>query len=27
VREVVIRTDGEYLPALRAAFGRGTRGR
>jgi hypothetical protein len=22
VREVVIRTDGEYLPALRAAFGR-----
>lgn len=27
VREVVVRTDGEYLPALRAAFGRSTRRR
>lgn len=27
VREVVVRTDGEYLPALRAAFGRSTRKR
>ncbi len=27
VREVVIRTEGEYLPALRAAFGRGARNR
>lgn len=25
VREVVIRTDGDYLPALRSAFGRGRR--
>ena len=27
VREVVVRTDGEYLPALRAAFGRSARRR
>ena len=27
VREVVIRTQGEYLPALRSAFGRRSRGR
>jgi uncharacterized protein (DUF58 family) len=27
VREVVIRTEGEYMPALRAAFGKRSRGR